>query len=205
MEALQTGANEWLGLPLRAEPFVYVATDRPMNQVREKWAKMQIRDWESFPVVAALDEDITLWPTWQGAAKVVRPEAKLFIVEHWTRFIGSAKNDPGRVSWYMAEMSRWTDKNGYTIIGVCEENKAKQSKDRYEDPRQRLAGVAEWGHLADTVFCLDKANPKDPADSRRVLYVSDHNHAGRVARLVFDGLGRLVFDEEKTFGNLGIE
>jgi hypothetical protein len=61
----------------------------------------------------------------------------------------------------------------------------------YENPRQRISGVATWGHYAETVFLLEPFDPKSPADPFRMLNICPRNGAGITIELAFNDKGHL--------------
>jgi hypothetical protein len=115
-------------------------------------------------------------------------KAKLVIWENFGSY-PDAPNLAHQVRNFLYTLDGPIEQLGITIIGVMEETKMKQ-RDKYENPRQRISGVATWGHLCDTIFVIEPSNLDDPQDPERVLYVCARNVPGMKVSLKFgtDGL-----------------
>jgi hypothetical protein len=60
-----------------------------------------------------------------------------------------------------------------TILGVMESPKMKPSE-RYSNPRQRISGVASWGHFSETVMLVEPI-PGSESSPQRVLHICPRN------------------------------
>jgi RecA-family ATPase len=166
-------------------PWAYVAADRKIRSTEATLKRMGIREG-AIKMIPARDEKMTAARILDACAEV---GARLIV---WENF-GSFPEQPCRhaqVKHFLFGLDPFVERDDLTIIGVMEETKMKQ-RDKYENPRQRISGVATWGHLCDTIFIIEPSNLEDPSNARRVLYICPRNTAGLKLNLEMQSDGRL--------------
>lgn len=194
-----SGKTRWLfdtlsdweqGLPVLGKqshpvPWVYVAADRTIDGVNRTLDTMEIpRD--AFSVIPAWDDHMT-FPN--IIDEIEKKHAKLAIIEGFGQFV----EPPGhshQVRTFLCAATTLCKCSDITIIGVVEAPKMKP-KDTYANPRQRISGVATWGHHVETIFLMEPANAGSPTDPSRVLTVCPRNNAAIVRKFVFSTEGHL--------------
>lgn len=123
-------------------------------------------------------------------------KVELLVIEGFQKFV----EPPGQgrqVQEFLEYLSKKTERsrefpNGLTFLGVAESPKMKP-KERYEDPRQRVSGAAAWAYYSETVFVMERKNPKDNRDPERILHVSPKQGVNLALEGGFDVQGRLRF------------
>lgn len=148
--------------------WAYVSGDRSHASVLRTLKTMDI-DPKLIPLIAAMDKRLTLSQTFDAAQEM---QAKLVVIESF----GSLVEPPGlsvQVKNFFYSLRPILNATGMTIIGVMESPKMKP-KDKYENPRQRISGVATWGHYADTIVLVEPTAAKK-ANSNRMLTVCPRN------------------------------
>lgn len=149
-------------------PWLYVSSDRSEKSVLRTLKTMQI-DPTKIPMLSAMDKRLTLS---QILDCVQERAAKLVVIESFGNFV----DPPGlgvQVRNFFYSLRPILNQAELTIIGVMESPKMKP-KDKYENPRQRISGVATWGHYADTIVLVEPMNAKK-ANSNRMLTVCPRN------------------------------
>ena len=182
------GKTRWLfqtllqwqaGLPIlghKSNPvsWVYVAADRSIAAARRTLDDMQI-DIDRINCIPAWDRHMTLA---QITDAILAEKAELAVIESFGSFVDPPANSRN-VKNFLSAHHQLMSKAGITTIGVMESPKMKP-RDRYDNPRQRVSGVASWGHFTETIFVMEPTNPGDPSDLARILYCCPRNGPGHV-------------------------
>jgi AAA domain len=164
-----------LGFKSHPVPWAYVVGDRLLAEAEATMEDMGI-DPASITKIPAFGPDN------KNASQIMREAARLKVgLIVWEGF---SDFNPGRdhrrdVREYLSTISAACyanefHKGGLTIIGIMESPKLKPAE-RYQDPRQRISGVASWGYHSSTVMLIEATDPKDLSNTARKLYVSVKN------------------------------
>lgn len=166
---LQALKNQWekglpvLGFESHPVPWCYVSTDRSMRDC-----------YKTFKSIGINPLDMNIIPAWgkeyKSMAQILdaigKLNAKLAVIEGFQSFSDSI--DKQRVKDHLRSIQTQAD-DGLTVIGVCESPKMKPHE-VYANPRQRVSGVAAWGHFSNTIFLVEPASAT-PGDPGRLLTV----------------------------------
>ena len=193
------GKTRWLfdtlmdweqGLPVLGHsshpvPWIYVANDRSMDGVNRTLDTMEITR-DAFPIIPAWDMKMT----WLQMIDAIEAEkAQLAIIEGF----GGLVDSPGhshQVRNFLCSTYSLIKQCDITIIGVVESPKMKP-KDSYANPRQRVSGVATWGHHTETIFLVEPTDASNASDPRRTLTVCPRNAPGMIRNAAFTSEGHL--------------
>jgi hypothetical protein len=185
-----------LGYPSYPVPWVYVSCDRSTTSVRRTLTMMQI-DPDLIPLVSAWD------PKGKLSLNAIRDsvdemKAELIVWEGFGSFVDPPATGT-QVKAYLARMHDWinADHRGpkgkprrMTLLGVVESPKLKPHE-KYENPRQRVSGVAAWAHYTETIMLVEFADAKKPSDPQRKFILCPRNGPGAEYDLEFDKCGHL--------------
>lgn len=152
-----------LGYPSHPCPWLYVSSDRSEKSVLRTLVSMGI-DPKQIPLLSAMDKRLTLSQIMDHAQE---RRAGLVVIESFGNFV----DPPGlsiQVRNFFYSLRPFLNSTSATIIGVMESPKMKP-KERYENPRQRIAGVATWGHYADTIALIEPEQPDEPNCNRNII------------------------------------
>lgn len=193
---LKTLKDKWergkpvLGYKSHPVQWCYVAADRSMESVNR-----------TFTAIGLNPKEINIIPAW-GKNKLTLPQildrieaskARMAVIEAFQSFSDSM--DKQSVKGFLNSVQTQADK-GLTIIGVCESPKMKPYE-KYENPRQRVSGVASWGHFSDTIMLVEPHNnPETRADSGRILHVCPRNGPMKVYLGGFSSDGTISFYQD---------
>jgi hypothetical protein len=84
--------------------------------------------------------------------------------------------------------------NNRTVIGSVHSPKAKEGQS-YTNPREQILGSQAWSGFSDLVIAMQPAEPKDPANNRRLVHVCTRSAAGDfTVKMILTG-GRLMIDD----------
>lgn len=189
---LGTLYHEWQqGLPILGrqtypEKWVYASSDRSVASVNRRLNALGIPTG-AIHIIPAWDNRMGEFEILDEAKKA---DARLLVIESFGSFCEPPANFY-QVKQYMQRIHSWCVPRDITIIGVMESPKMKPGE-RYEIARQRISGVAAWGHYAETIFMVELKDSKSPKTGTRLLTVSDRNGA----EVTYDGdysTGRLIF------------
>lgn len=162
-------------------PWLYVSGDRNQEEVEE-----------TIKSLGYSDKDIPFWAAWgKGSppalfsiierARKWEPVPELLVIEG---FSGLTTTRPEDVRCFLANATAYCEPSkdfpkGLTIVGVCESPKMK-SNEKYGNPRQRVSGVAAWGHYSSTIFVVENAEKDEAYESdERTIWVCTKNHRRR--------------------------
>lgn len=182
-----------LGEKSHPVPWVYVAADRSLASAHRTMNAMGVplRDVNIIPAHGA---DHKTFPQIIDAVK--REGAELAVIEAFGSFV----EEPGthrKVAEFMHTAAAYTSPsldfpNGLTIIGVVESPKMKPTE-RYALPRQRISGVATWGHMADAIFLIEHEFPKKQGHPGRILYACRRIGKDLELKGSFNSQNQLIF------------
>jgi RecA-family ATPase len=170
----QMGINV-LGFKSNPVPWCYVSADRSLASAYRTMAAMGIPAG-SFPMLSAHGADKKDWGKIIDTLAGMDEGIELAVIEGFASLLGGTGNATHR------EVSNFIHKvcedcapskrfpNGLTVIGVMESPKSKEHE-KYSLPRQRVSGVATWGHMADCIFLVEHANVQKRGDPHRTLFV----------------------------------
>ena len=162
-----------LGFKSNPVPWCYVAADRSLAAANRTMAKMAIPPG-SFPMVSAHGADKKSWD--QIADVLAEMEVEMAVVEGFAGLLeGNGSGSHREVGNFMHKVCEDCAPskqfpNGLTIIGVVESPKSKQNE-KYSLPRQRVSGVATWGHMSDCIFLIEHMHPEQHGHPGRKLFV----------------------------------
>lgn len=181
-----------LGLESNPVPWAYVVGDRLLVEAHDTCRAMAI-DPDRIPMIPAFGEKNKRWES------VINEAAKrkigFLVWEGFSDFCrGEKKKD---VREYLSSLAAYCHSsdffnNSLTILGVMEAPKLK-SHERYDDPRQRISGLASWGYHASSVLVVEAARPLDMECPDRILHCSLKNTTSFSVAGSFDDNGRLRF------------
>lgn len=174
---MQAIKNQWengnpvLGFESHPVPWVYIAADRSMRSVHRTLKGIGL-DPETINIIPAWGKDKLTLP--QILDRIVEQKAQLAIIEAFQSFSDSV--DKQSVKSFLSAVQNAVDSENLTIIGVCESPKMKPYE-KYDNPRQRVSGVASWGHFSDTIFLIEPSDATTPSNPTRKLFVCPRNGA----------------------------
>lgn len=163
-----------LGYKSHPVPWLYVASDRSQAGSDRTMESMGLSR-SQIPTMPAWDEGMSLN---QIVARGQEMKAKLLVIEMFGGFVDPPSHSH-QVRAFMQATCRMLQQTHMTIIGVMESPKMKPN-DMYANPRQRISGVATWGHHAETIFLVEFTDPKNPNDMRRDLTMCPRCAPGNV-------------------------
>lgn len=204
------GKTRWLfdmlmdwerGLPVLGHssypvPWVYVANDRSMDGVNRTLDTMEIAR-DAFSIIPAWDEHMSFCKIMDAVAS---SGAKLAVIESFGGFVDPPAHSH-QVKSFLCSACSTIKASDITILGVVESPKMKP-KDRYDNPRQRISGVATWGHHVETIFLVEPADARVASDPHRVLTVCPRNARAIVREACFTSDGHLNVKPAKINGSL---
>jgi len=182
-----------LGLTSHPVPWAYVAADRSIASAYRTMNAMGL-PLNSVNIIPAHGADRK---NWQGVVNALADKgAEFAVVEGFGGFVGGTGTHHD-VAQFMHDVCASTAPskmfpNGLTIMGVMESPKMKPAE-KYALPRQRISGVATWGHMADCIFLIEHANPKQQGCADRVLYVCPRIGKDLEMKGSFKGTNHLTF------------
>lgn len=166
-------------------PWCYIASDRTIESVSYTMKTMGI-DPTKINMIPAWDENLDM----TAILNACKPY-QFAVIESFGSFVPPPTN-AHCVKNFLNATHRRARAQGLTILGIMESPKMKPSE-RYENPRQRISGVASWAHFAETVYLVEFAESKDPGNPNRVLYVCPRDGKSLVIEGRFDATGHLRF------------
>lgn len=156
-----------------------------MSSVERTLSGMGI-DHRKIPTIPAWDENLE-WRTILD--KVEKRKEELVVVESFGSFVKPPANGK-LVKELLNDASRMLQRTGKTIIGIVESPKMKPYE-RYENPRQRISGVAAWSHFSETIFLVEPDN-ENPTSTSRSLHICPRNASMQQFSMMFNNSGDLV-------------
>jgi hypothetical protein len=171
--------------------YLYISLDRSYASVLRTLDRLGLAH-DQFPFYDPPDNITSATPLIKiiEDAKKKHPEARLFVVEGIaTRVPDGKPNDYKIVADFLLSLRKTAEKLDITILGVAHTTKTK-GEDRYENPRQRIAGSVAWGGFSETIIILEPKDPGDVSpDAPRELMLLPRNWKEQVFEYAFvDGL-----------------
>lgn len=150
--------------------WLYVVADRSKPETEATISSLGI-DPATIPILPAFAPLRTCSEILDIAEKV---EAKLLVWEGFGQYVGSNARH-AEVRQWLSTMTQTIQQNKdnspreqpLTIIGVMEQPKMKP-RDIYQNPRQRISGVATWGHSCSTLFMVEHFEDDCKGPFRRI-------------------------------------
>lgn len=162
-----------LGFTSVPVPWAYVAADRSLAAAQRTMGRMGIPA-NSFPMLSAHGADEK---SFEEIAEVLSDmEVEMAVIEGFGGLLeGNGSGSHREVAKFMHKVCKAcvpskAFPNGLTILGVVESPKSKQNE-KYSLPRQRISGVATWGHMCDCIFLIEHQHPDKHGDPGRKLFV----------------------------------
>lgn len=180
--------------PSHPVPWAYAACDRSREGFERTMESFGIRS-RDIPFIPAWDERMTISQILDHAQRL---KTRLLVIEAFGSFVDPPANNKC-VKNFLQPFHAMIRAAGMTIIGIMESPKQKMNEG-YENPRQRVAGVAAWAHFTETVFLVEFLNPRDAGDIYRKLTVCPRNAQGFEMLGQFDLNGRLHFTRKLVNG-----
>lgn len=183
-----------LGYKTTPVPWVYVSGDRTERNAIRTLQCMGV-DPDRIPLIPAFGAQEKSRD--KIMEEIAKRGAQFAIIEAFQSLV-DAPGHGHQVKSFLSKMSAFTENykmfpNGLTILGVVESPKLKPNE-RYTDPRQRVSGVSAWGYYSQTIFLIERPDPKATDDPRRVLYVCPKQGKRYELSGAFDDQGHLSFD-----------
>jgi len=178
------------GFPSHPVPFVYLSYDRDTDDFIDTCDRLKI-DPNTYNFVSPIEKDFDL-PLLMMLEKLhkANPETKLYIVEGIASQTPDGKiNDQRIVGRWLRQLQAFCKRYGVTIIGVLHAAKTKE-RDRYKEPRARIAGCGAWAGYSSTVVIIEEESA-DTDSSIRELMILPRNDKKFSFTLDFKD-GRLV-------------
>lgn len=168
--------------------FAWISYDRDFEDFEETCERMHI-DPTTYNFNAPSGSDFKLPLLSYLETFVARNKGvKLLIIEGLSNRTPLGKmNDPVVVGSWLREIQFFCRKHDLTIIGVIHAPKMKE-RDRYKEPRSRLAGCASWPGYSSTAVIIEEKNA-DGESELRELFILPRNARKHKYNLDFkDGL-----------------
>lgn len=157
-----------LGYRSHPVPWIYASADRSIEGVRRNVDDMGI-DPRKLPFIPAWDHQLSINAIFEEAK---HNGAQLVVIEAFGSFVDPPSRN-NQVKAFLSSVSRILRAEDMTVIGVMESPKMKP-RERYENPRQRISGVAAWGHFSETIVLIEPSLPST-ASPERVLWLCPRN------------------------------
>lgn len=183
---------EWsAGLPVLSHrsypvPWIYASADRSQESAKRTLESMKI-DPTRIPFIAAWDTGMTLSRIIDTASI---SKAKLVIIESFGSFVEGPPT-ANNVKSFLQAASKTIRDADLTLLGIMEQPKMKP-KERYGNPRQRISGVASWGHFTETIILVEPV-PSRESCPLRTIHICPRNGPEMVINAEFRPDGRLHY------------
>jgi hypothetical protein len=113
----------------------------------------------------------------------------------WDCFNLMVPGDPNRndvVGHFLEKFLAVLKARDLTVIAMMTAVKMREDS-KILNPRQRIAGAANWGHLANCIIYIEPATPQHPEDTTRDVWLSPRNAPERHFQMKFTSEGLLTF------------
>lgn len=173
-----------------------VCRDRPLADAQDMISKIGF-DLSEVPIIPAFGQHAK--ERYVIMEEIEKRGAKLIVWEGFDMMVKNP-NNPNEVGDFLSDMTAYCE-DGLTIIGTVGVAKLKPGE-VYQNPRQLVAGSTIWERSTSTNLIIVPIEPKDIADTSRLLYVSLKNDQSFQLAGQFDNNGILVFDDydRRDFG-----
>lgn len=150
-------------------PFVYLSYDRDDDDFIDTCERLKI-DPETYnfhsPHGAALETPLLDYLT---ALQTRNPSTRLYIIEGIAMQTPAGKiNDQRVVGSWLRRLQEFCKKYDVTIIGVLHSAKTKE-RDRYREPRAKIAGCGAWAGYSSTVVIIEEKEADGESELRELL------------------------------------
>lgn len=180
---------QFLGLKVRPVPWCVVCRDRPLADSEDMLRSMGFDSTDVNIIPAFGKHNKTRTQIFEAIEDC---GAKLILWEGFDMMVKSPNNHH-EVGEFLSEVSAYCEE-GLTVIGTVGVAKLKPHE-RYDNPRQLVAGSSIWERATSSNFIIVSMNPRDISDGRRLLYVSLKNEPSFQLEGRFDENGLLTFDD----------
>jgi hypothetical protein len=172
-------------------PYLYISLDRSYSSVLRTLDRLGMAH-DQFPFYEPPDSITSATPLIKiiEDAKKKHPDVRLVVVEGIASRVPDGKsNDYKIVADFLLSLRKTCEKLDITVLGVAHTTKTK-GEDRYENPRQRIAGSVAWGGFSETIIILEPKDPEDVSENApRELMLLPRNWKEQVFEYGFvDGL-----------------
>lgn len=150
-------------------PFTLLSYDRDHDDFFDTCERLKI-DPSSYNFVApsSVESKISLLD-YLRILQTKQPETRLYIVEALGVKTPQGKiNDQSIVGPWLREVQEFCKKNEVTIIGTVHAAKTKE-RDRYKEPRARIAGCAAWAGYTSTIVVIEEKEADGESELRELL------------------------------------
>lgn len=173
-------------------PFCYVACDRSLQSIHATLARVGVK-FSEWPLISLINTHIQRTiPSILVEARKLVPDLQVLWLDGIHSLCPKGRiNDYDVVSHFLIETTRLCQKEDLTIKSLGHATKVREGEG-FLNPRHRFLGSVAWGGYSDTMTLIDQANPEDPADSTRNVYLLPRNEGGQLIEYHFNATGRLV-------------
>lgn len=162
------------GYPSHPAPFVYLSYDRDRDDFEDTCERMGI-DSSTYrfevPAISELGQPIKM-----HLDNIMNkyPDTKLIVIEGVATMVPGGKIiDQQTVARFLRELQEFCKRHDITIIGVVHAAKTKE-RDRYREPRARIAGCGAWAGFSSTVVIIEEKQADSDCELRD-LYILPRN------------------------------
>lgn len=179
-------------------PFAYLACDRSESSIRRTLDRISLPH-EQIPMISLIDAAIAdMAPT--EVLKLARrkvPDLRVLFVDAIAVLCPGKMTDYGNVCRFLTSLARLCQREQLTIVGLGHTAKVR-GDDKVSDPRQRFLGSVAWGGFADCMIHIEMADPDDPTNPNRQIYVLPKNTRSELLDYHFNDQGRLVCSTDEA-------
>jgi RecA-family ATPase len=140
----------------------YASADRTAISAKRTVDSMGVNS-SKLNFIAAWDKGMTMS---QIIDEAKQNGSEFLIIESFGSFVQHPATS-NVVKSFLQAISRTIRDENLTILGVMESPKMKPSE-RYSNPRQRISGVASWGHFAETIMLVEPIPGKESTAQRNI-------------------------------------
>ena len=150
-------------------PFVYLSYDRDIDDFEDTCERLKIEP-STYHFISPEGADMAVpLVNMMTRIQTAHPETRLYIVEGLASQTPDGKiNDQKIVGRWLREIQAFCKRYGVTVIGVVHTAKTKE-RDRYREPRAKIAGCAAWGGYSSTVITLEEKDAASESELRELL------------------------------------
>lgn len=150
-------------------PFIFLSYDRDDDDFIDTCERLKIDpSTYHFHSPHGKDFDIPLID-YLHALQSAHPETRLYIIEGIAMMTPAGKiNDQRVVGSWLRKLQDFCKSSDCTIIGVLHSAKTKE-RDRYKEPRARIAGCGAWAGYSSTVVIIEERDSDSTSEIRDLL------------------------------------
>lgn len=180
--------ERFLGFNVHPTPWAYVAGDRSFSSLRHTLNDMYITFNDIPNKIPAWEKDMNAFAI-LDAIQALKGH-HLVVWEAFGSFVEAPQMNTQVKAW-LSRISKFCRTHDKTIIGVVESPKMKPYE-RYNNPRQRVSGVAAWSHFVENIFLVENEDYEKTDNPERILWACGRNSPLLKYRLCFDLQNRLL-------------